>query len=185
MIQWIKKKIEIYSSKNIEGKPSFFRSTTIPAYLFHFNRKSVAKGVAIGLFINFLPVPLQPAWALALAIFFHANIPIAVSLTWINNPFTFIPINLFIYTIGSYFTGEERPLLALPTWEWHFSSFKAFWNEISSWFIALGKSYLIGLPIVSLSAALFGYLIVHAVWWVIIILKINRKKRSHSQSKKL
>lgn len=117
MIQWIKKKIDTYSSKNLEGKLPFFRSDSIPAHLFHFNRKSVAKGAAIGLFINFLPIPLQPVWALVLAIFCRANIPIAVSLTWINNPVTFIPINLFIYTIGSYFTGEELPSLTLPTWE--------------------------------------------------------------------
>jgi uncharacterized protein (DUF2062 family) len=178
MMQWIKKKIDAYSSKNLGGKLPFFRSDSIPTHLFHFNRKSMAKGVAIGLFINFLPIPLQPVWALAFAIFCRANIPIAVSLTWINNPFTFIPITLFIYKIGSYFTDEELPSLALPTWEWHFDGFKAFWNEISTWFIALGKSYLIGLPIVSISAAVLGYLIVQGIWRVTLILKIHRKKRS-------
>src|SRR3546814_2139222 len=62
--------------------------------LWHLNRHSVARAMAVGLFAAFLPIPLQMLLAAALAITVRGNLPIAVSLVWLTNPLT-IPAVFF------------------------------------------------------------------------------------------
>lgn len=54
--------------------------------LWHLNRKSVAGGLALGLFIGFMPIFGQMFIAAALAILFRVNLPIAFMAVWISNP---------------------------------------------------------------------------------------------------
>lgn len=146
------------------------------AHLWHLNRRSVAKGVAIGLFINFLPIPLQMLWAALLAFLCRANLPIAILMTWINNPFTFIPINFLIYQVGAWILGEKNTVSSVPSLpEWHWESIGVFAHEFFTWFSSLGKAYLIGLPIVSISSALLGYFLVQ-IFWRIVIYRQHRQR---------
>lgn len=61
----------------------------------------VALGVAIGSFVGLLPVPgLQMLLAGALALVFGAHKALSLSLVWITNAFTSLPIFLFNYAVG-------------------------------------------------------------------------------------
>lgn len=144
-----------------------------------FNRHTVAGGVAVGLFVNFLPLPFQMFWAALLAILFSANLPIAVALTWINNPFTFIPINFFIYKVGSLLLMEPSTTFSFPEFHTSQNTFESFFQELIVWLGALGKPYLLGVAVVSLSAALSGYCLTHAFWTFSLLLK---KKTLNTQS---
>jgi uncharacterized protein (DUF2062 family) len=142
-------------------------------YLWHPTLSRVAGGVAVGLFINFIPLPLQTVWAALLACFFRVNLPLTVMMTWINNPFTFIPINFMIYHVGATLLGEshEPVVMQLPMWEWHWEGMTAFVREFLTWVSSLTKPYLVGLPIVSIGAALIGYGLVHLLWRIAGYLK--------------
>ena len=56
--------------------------------LWHLNRHSVSRAMAIGLFWALIPMPLQMLAAAACAIPARANLPIAVGLVWLTNPLT-------------------------------------------------------------------------------------------------
>lgn len=56
--------------------------------LWHLNRRTVASGVAIGVLMGFLPLPIQMLLAATVAIIAKANVPLAIVSTWITNPFT-------------------------------------------------------------------------------------------------
>ena len=48
----------------------------------------------------------QQIIAAVLAIYFNANLPIAVTLVWITNPLTWAPMYYFAYKIGAIVMGQ-------------------------------------------------------------------------------
>lgn len=70
--------------------------------LWHLNRRSVPRALAIGLFAAFI-VPLgQIALAALLAIPLRANVPLAAGATFVSNPITFPAIYIGAYKFGSF-----------------------------------------------------------------------------------
>lgn len=134
-----------------------------------FDRHSVAAGVAVGLFVNFIPLPVQILWAFMLAVYFRANLPIAVALTWINNPITFIPINYFIYKVGATLLNQPPDAFSLPAFMVERHHFMFFMDECLKWLGAVGKPYVVGIVIVSTSSALIGYCFTHILWRAVIL----------------
>ncbi|AIL12724.1 hypothetical protein IM40_03000 [Candidatus Paracaedimonas acanthamoebae] len=128
------------------------------------NRHNVAGGVAIGLFVNFLPIPLQILWASLLCVYFKTNLPVAVALTWINNPFTFIPINYFLYKVGLFVLNEAPQLLTLPEFKLEIAHLMTFFEHFISWALTLGKPYILGVFIVSFASGTLGYLLTFLLW---------------------
>jgi uncharacterized protein (DUF2062 family) len=75
--------------------------------IWHLNRRSVARAFAIGLFVSLIPVPGQMTIAAVAAILFTANLPVAVSLVWLTNPFTMPAIFYGTYWLGARLTGSS------------------------------------------------------------------------------
>lgn len=125
-----------------------------------------------------MPIPLQMLWAALLALVLRANLPTAIAITWINNPFTFIPINFFIYKVGSLFTGGHATPHHLP--EWSIKNLNEFWRDFFSWLSSLGKTYLIGLPIVSISASISGYFTVQWLWKFSVVMRYKQRAKKKS-----
>jgi len=73
--------------------------------LWHLNRRSVSGGVALGLFLAFIPLPGQMLIAATGAIFMRVNIALAVAMVWATNPITIPPLLWIAYQIGATLTG--------------------------------------------------------------------------------
>lgn len=134
-------------------------------YLTALNRKTVARGVAAGFLVAFIPIPAQIIFSSGLALLVRANLPVAIASTLVSNPFTFVPINLLIYQIGVFVTGSsgDNPL-SIHELEFHWGNVTVIWEEFAVWFKSLGQTYLLGLLILSVSASLIGYAVVDLVW---------------------
>ncbi len=122
--------------------------------LWHLNRHSISVGVAIGLFVAFLPVPGQFLIAPALAILMRANVPIAVALIFITNPLTVAPVFLLAYKLG-------QLVLQSPPIDFQF---ELSWHWLSNEFIRIWKPLLLGSLIMSVSASSIGYTTMNALW---------------------
>lgn len=161
------KKHILYKVKNY---PNFLKK------LGPLNRHHVAGAVAIGLFVNFLPIPFQILWASLLSLYFKTNLPIAVALTWINNPFTFVPINYFLYKVGLFILNEPPQTFTFPTFKFEISHLMTFFEQFLSWTLTLGKPYILGVCMTSFIAAALGYLLTSLLWEFSQLLKKNLQK---------
>lgn len=147
--------------------------------LWHINRRSISGGVAIGLFVAFIPLPLQMLIATILAIICRVNVPVAIVGTWITNPFTFIPINYAIYSVGNLIIGKDHVSTnQINQCHFEWGKYSEIWHQGSVCIQALGKAYLIGLPIVAVCTALIGYILVRLIWRIAIMFYKYRKQKS-------
>lgn len=74
-------------------------------------------GVAVGTFITLQLLPIQMPAATILSAIFRVNIPIAIALCWLSNPFTLVFIAWVEYVIGKWFLAfyTTVPTTPFPT----------------------------------------------------------------------
>ena len=127
--------------------------------LWHLNRRSVAGGLALGVFVGFMPVLGQMFIAAALAIWLRVNLPIASMAVWITNPFTFAPIFFYAYKLGAWIL--DIPVTHhkfTPSWEWLSHEFLKIWEPL-----------LLGCSILGVLSALAAVVIVRIAWRLVVI----------------
>lgn len=140
--------------------------------LWHLNRRSASGAVAVGLFMAFLPIPLQMAPAAILAIWLRVNLPIAVALVWITNPLTIAPVFYFTYKLGSWMLGRAPDPVSF---EMSLAWFKASVNFI--W-----QPFLLGSLTLSTVSALLGYLLLRFGWQLHVTREWRRRKERRAKS---
>ncbi|ADE11634.1 DUF2062 domain-containing protein [Sideroxydans lithotrophicus] len=140
--------------------------------LWHLHRRSVAGGVAIGLFCGLIPGPLQMISAVLMAVMLRVNLPVAVFTTLYTNPFTIVPLYLLAYEIGILVSGasSNTAVPAFPELHWS-NGFSQMWT----WLMALGKPLLIGLPVLAIGLAIIGYMAMRLFWRVFVVLKWRKR----------
>ena len=147
--------------------------------LWHLHRRSVAGGVAIGLFCGLIPGPLQMISAALLAVLLRVNLPVAAFTTLYTNPFTIVPLYVLAYELGAWVSGTRSGAvmtqLSFPELHWH-----NWAAELWGWLMMLGKPFLIGLPLLAVSLAIAGYFVVRAAWRVAVIWKWRARKQRQS-----
>lgn len=137
--------------------PRFFH----PA-LWHLNRRSVAGGVALGLFCGLIPGPVQMFGGALGAIWFKRNLPVALVTTLYTNPLTIIPLYLVAYQLGALVLGPSADAITPPSYS---GLTPVQWAEaLGEWAASLGKPLLIGVPLLAILLASVGYAAVHVGW---------------------
>ena len=144
--------------------------------LWHLHRRSVAGGVAVGLFCGLVPGPLQMISAALLAVLLRVNLPVAAFTTLYTNPFTILPLYVVAYELGAWLSGvrSNAPIKHLAFPEMHWQSWP---SEMWAWMQMLGKPLLIGLPMLALILAIAGYFAVRVAWRAGVLLRWRARKR--------
>ncbi|MCL4409280.1 MAG: DUF2062 domain-containing protein [Gammaproteobacteria bacterium] len=130
--------------------------------LWHWSRRGVALGVALGVFFGLLiPIAQIPITAAA-AVILRANLPVAAASTLVTNPVTFAPVYYGAYQLGSWVTGDTTPLVDFETIEQPSETEveKGFFESIQ----ALGKPLLVGLSIIASISGVLTYFIIDFLW---------------------
>ena len=131
--------------------------------LWRFTRRSVPRGVALGLFVGiFLLIPgVQIIGVALLALPCRANIPIGAAMTFLSNPATTPFIIAASVWIGTYVFGLPGAASSL-TMLWEQGAPISAWV---SWFFSDAAPALVaGLFIISLVSAILGY-VLGAIFW--------------------
>lgn len=164
--------------------------------LFHLNRHSVSVAFFWGLLIAILPVPGQMPLAALAALVFRCNLPIAVALAWVSNPFTTPFILLIAYELGS-FILQSDPVLNHPnlSYEGLVNSASVVWAQLCAgnfsdswqWLIkSLGgiwKPLLLGLVITALLCGALGYFVMQIFWRLQVAHAWQKRKKQRLATK--
>ncbi len=135
--------------------------------LFHLNRRSVSVAFLVGLFFCYMPTPGQAFLAAFGAFWLRGNLPIAVALVWVSNPFTLPFFVLTAYGAGALMLGT--PALAMPehiTFEW----LKTIWPSI--W-----QPFILGSIIMGVLAGGLGYFAVQLGWRLSVARRWTRRQK--------
>lgn len=122
--------------------------------LWHLNRYSVSTAVFIGFLIAFIPLPIHMAAAALLAIWWRANMPVAVGSVWISNPITIPPQFYLAYKIGARILNQPQYQFAFElSLQWVRNQFALLWQPL-----------LLGCLICGLITGMLGWMAVRILW---------------------
>ncbi|MET0370195.1 MAG: DUF2062 domain-containing protein [Sphingobium sp.] len=149
--------------------------------LWRFTRRSVPRGVALGLLVGiFLLIPgIQIAGAALLALPCRANVPIAAAMTFLSNPATtpFL-VGLSLY-IGNGMLGRSADISRLYALIENHASL----GEWTHWLLSdAAPALLMGLFVVSVVAAAVGYLVAAFAWRLRVAAKW--RARTHERAER-
>lgn len=144
--------------------------------LWHLNRHSVAGGVAAGLFGGLAPGPVQMGIAAVLAVVFRVNLPVAVITTLYTNPFTWPPLILAAYWLGSLVTGGNVAAFQDFQFDWGTQPWSEFPAVFAHWLWGLGATFLIGDLILACLLAVLGYAGVQLAWRLHVRAYLKRRR---------
>ena len=151
---------KIFKKREMNSKLKYFiEKYKIPREYLSINRKSISRGILIGLFWGFIPMPMQMLAVLAVTPFIKFNVPIAISMVWLSNPITMPFMYYMEYQTGNFLLGKEGLENIELTLDW----FSQNWDNI------LVPLYVGTLP--------FSIIVSTVVYYIINILWINSVKR--------
>jgi len=141
-----------------EGEPNalrrWLRNTFAQPMVWHLNRRSVAGGVAVGLFISWVPVPLQMLLAAVISAVLRVHVPVSVVMVWFTNPLTFAPLLYAAWNSGSMILG--KPVFAEPL---GFSTSNLLTHAGHAW-----PTLLTGMLFCASVSAVLGFCLTLLVW---------------------
>lgn len=138
--------------------------------LWAFNRRTLSRAFAIGLFCTFIPIPFQMVLATIAAIVFYANLPVSIALVWITNPITIPPIFYACYKLGVWLLGSQ----ITQNFDWTL-------EQTMTMLPMIWQPFLLGCLVVASMSALVGYFSIHLLYRFNIYqyLKNKRNKQQY------
>lgn len=136
--------------------------------LWHLNRHAVAGGISAGLFVAFIPIPLQMVLAAIVAVALRVNVPAAVLGAWFTNPLTTAPAFLLSYGIGASLLHEPALTHFEMSFSWLMGTISHGWQPL-----------LLGSLILGTVCAVLGNVLTRALW------RLHLVRRWKQRSKRL
>lgn len=140
--------------------------------LWRFTRRSVPRGVALGLFAAFIIPVGQIFLAAFLALPARANVPLAALVTFVTNPFTIAfwavvanRVGQFMLRVDAATTGVAAEQLESGAWDWIIDAFQ------------LAGVTVFGFLVLAVVSSAVGYLLSSAIWRVMVARRRAKRLR--------
>jgi uncharacterized protein (DUF2062 family) len=163
MKRWIPKREQLLASRWIAPIAHWLHDDR----LWHLERGSVARGVAIGVFFGFMLPVAQFLFAVAVAVWLRGHVAVAAAATLVTNPLTFPPIYWLAYRIGRALLGEPDDVVGAEIVEARTEAAVAD----QGWVAALvdtvqsaGAPLLVGLAVLAVLGSAIGFTLVWVLW---------------------
>ncbi len=135
-----------------------------------FNRHSVTRSFAVGLFVAFIPpappLPVHIVTCVILALLFRLNLPVLIATIFVSNPFTWLPQVAGSIWVGAKLMGFDLvPFL-------HDLTSRTLWAHLNE----LWAPLLLGALVLGSVTSASGYILARAVWRAQVIYHLRRRR---------
>jgi uncharacterized protein (DUF2062 family) len=149
-----------------------FAHRVLRSELWRFTRRSVPRGVALGMLVGIIIPFAQIFFAALLSVSVRANVPVAAVTTFITNPFTTPLIWVFSYEVGSFILRADAATVVAPV---STTLEQTQFDQALQWLTGATLVTAFGLVVVAIVASALSYLVTGWTWRV----WIGRKRRRH------
>jgi hypothetical protein len=144
--------------------------------LWHFSRRGVAVGFALGIFFGLLIPIAQIPFAAGAAVLLRANVPVAIGSTLVTNPVTFAPVYIAAYYLGSAVLGEADAAEVQMPFESQIDTDTPWWQMAGENVLGVGKPLVVGLAILAVSGGTLSYLAIMLFWRARTVWRWKRRR---------
>ena len=136
-----------------------FAHRVLRSELWRFTRRSVPRGVALGLLVGIIVPFAQILFAALLSAPIRANVPLAALTTFVTNPFTTPAIWVAAYWIGSWLLRVDAATIVAPV---NTAIEQTELQQFLEWLTGATMVTAFGLIVIAVVSAAISYLI--SVW---------------------
>jgi uncharacterized protein (DUF2062 family) len=155
-----------------------FAHRVLRAELWRFTRRSVPRGVALGLLVGIIVPFAQILFAALLSVSVRANVPLAAAATFVTNPFTTPLIWVVAYWVGGWLLRVDAATVVAPV---NTAIEETDLQHFLEWLTHAGIETAFGLVVIAVIAAAVSYLLSGVVWRMVVARKwARRARRRHS-----
>ncbi len=149
-----------------------FANRILRSELWRFTRRSVPRGVALGMLVGIIVPFAQILFAALLCWPVRANVPVAALTTFITNPFTTPLIWILGYNVGAWLLRIDAMTVVAPV---NRAMERSEFGDMLQWLTDASLVTAFGLVVVGIVAAAVSYLVTGFVWRFIVAGKRKRK----------
>jgi len=169
----VKTRISNWTRRNMPTREQMERSRWIRPFanrvlrseLWRFTRRSVPRGVALGMLVGIIIPFAQILFASLLSLTVRANVPVAALTTFVTNPFTTPLIWVLSYKVGSWLLQVDAMTIVAPV---NTAMEHTELQDALQWLTGATLVTAFGLVVVAVVAASVSYLVASLSWraWI-------------------
>jgi hypothetical protein len=149
-----------------------FAHRVLRAELWRFTRRSVPRGVALGLLVGVIVPLAQILFAALLSVPVRANVPLAALATFVTNPFTTPLIWLAAYWVGGWLLRIDAATVVAPV---NTAIEHTDLDKFLAWLTQAGMVTAFGLIVIAVVSSALSYLLSSLVWRMVVAQKWRRR----------
>ncbi len=146
--------------------------------VWHFSRRGLALGMALGIFFGLLFPIAQIPLSAAAAVVLRANLPAAVASTLVTNPVTFGPVYYAAWRVGGAILGEPLSEGEVPPKLEEVAPASADERPLEGWLhraLGVGKPLVLGLSVLAMTLSVATYFLVSWLWMLSVYWRRRRR----------
>jgi uncharacterized protein (DUF2062 family) len=159
-----------------------FASRVLRSELWRFTRRSVPRGVALGMLVGIIVPFAQILFSALLCLPVRANVPIAALTTFVTNPVTTPLIWVLGYNIGAWMLRVDAMTVVAPV---NTAMEHSQFGDMLQWLTGATVVTAFGLVVLAIGASALSYLVSSFIWRIVVANKRARKLSERRQRREL
>lgn len=149
-----------------------FANRVLRSELWRFTRRSVPRGVALGMIVGIIMPFAQILIAALLCLSVRANVPVAALTTFVTNPVTTPLIWVLSYNVGSWMLRVDAMTVVAPV---NAAMEHSQFGDALQWLTGATLVTAFGLVVVAVVAAAVSYVVTSFTWRFVVAGKRSRR----------